>query len=605
MNPSTPVQIRSRLPEFRRAVEPEPSSDQVRSAGIPSASPQKRLVLAFWVAALGLALVEGWLSRFAMYSDGISYLDIGDAVLHGEWSAAVNAYWSPLYPCLLAFALGLLKPAARLEFPVVHLVNFFVFAFALAGFHFFLTGLIRFLKARQASGKRPVVTLSDSSWLILGYALFLWSALKLISVSVVSPDMCVAACMYVASGALLRIAAGSAGFRQYALLGFALGLGYLSKAPVFPLAILYLVLSARAPRHFLWALPRALTAVLIFAAIAGPLVYALSKTSGHLTFGESGNLNVAWYVNGIPRYHWQGQPPGSGTPRHSTQKIFEKPLLYAFAGPVRGTYPIWYDPAYWFSGIRARFSPKSLSKQVLLNGLEYYDIFFRLQGVVIAGCLILLFMAPQPGSVLRALTANWLVWLPPLVALAMYAPVHVEKRMTGAFVVMLWAALFGAVRLRYSAFSRKLVYNVALAIAVLLMVSVTASTLGEMASHDLAGLTHLDDPRVPSYRVVESLRANGLRPGDKIAWIRPHPFNSRQDYWWARLARLRIVAEVPAGHEDEFWVAANPATLSAVAASLRATGAKALVATAMPAGASRVSWKQLGSTGYYIYPLSE
>lgn len=599
MSHSTAVQTQSKV------LEPTLSPDPVRSAGWREVFSQKRLVLAFWAAALVFALAEGWLSRFIMYSDGISYLDIGDAVLHGDWGAALNAYWSPLYPCLLALALGILKPDARLEFPVVHLVNFFVFALTLAAFHFFLTGLIRFLRARQASGERPVVTLSDSSWLLLGYALFLWSALKLITISVVSPDMCVAACMYLASGALLRIGAGSAGFSQYALLGFALGLGYLSKAPVFPLAILYLALSVPAPRNFLRALPRALAALLIFAAIAGPLVYALSKASGHLTFGESGNLNVAWYVNGIPRYHWQGQPPGSGTPNHSTRKISEKPLMYAFAEPVRGTYPIWYDPAYWFSGIRARFSPKSLLKQLFLNGLEYYDIFFRLQGAVIAGCLILLFMAPRPGSVLRVLAGNWLLWLPPLVALAMYAPVHVEKRMTGAFVVMLWAALFGAVRLRYSAFSRRLVRNAALAVALLMMVSVSASTLGEMASHDLAGLIHLDDPRIPSYRVVESLRAGGLRPGDRIAWIRPHPFTSRQDYWWARLARLRIVAEVPAGHEDEFWAAANPATLSAVAASLRATGAKALVATAMPPGASRVSWKQLGSTGYYIYPLSD
>ena len=32
-----------------------------------------------------------------MISDGVSYLDIGDAYFRGDWKAAVNAYWSPVY----------------------------------------------------------------------------------------------------------------------------------------------------------------------------------------------------------------------------------------------------------------------------------------------------------------------------------------------------------------------------------------------------------------------------------------------------------------------------------------------------------------------------
>lgn len=34
--------------------------------------------------------------------DGISYLDLSDAALAGRWHEFVNAYWSPLFPALIA-----------------------------------------------------------------------------------------------------------------------------------------------------------------------------------------------------------------------------------------------------------------------------------------------------------------------------------------------------------------------------------------------------------------------------------------------------------------------------------------------------------------------
>lgn len=59
--------------------------------------------------ALGifLALVQVWSSRHDMNPDGISYIEIGEKIMRGEWKSALNGYWSPLYPLLIGTALAL------------------------------------------------------------------------------------------------------------------------------------------------------------------------------------------------------------------------------------------------------------------------------------------------------------------------------------------------------------------------------------------------------------------------------------------------------------------------------------------------------------------
>jgi len=94
-----------------------------------------------------------------------------------------------------------------------------------------------------------------------------------------------------------------------------------------------------------------------------------------------------------------------------------------------------------------------------------------------------------------------------------------------------------------------------------------------------------------------------LRPGDKVAWVRPNAFNSKQDYSWAHLAGLRIIAEVPDGQQDRFW-SVRPAQRMALLDSVAQTGAVAFVVTGMPDGFSENGWKPLGSTGYWVYLLS-
>src|SRR5207244_11393935 len=64
---------------------------------------------------------------------------------------------------------------------------------------------------------------------------------------------------------------------------------------------------------------------------------------------------------------WQGGTPGYGKPRHPTRLIYPTPPVYEFAGPIGGTYPMWTDPSYWYTGVRARFNWHQQGHTVLKN----------------------------------------------------------------------------------------------------------------------------------------------------------------------------------------------------------------------------------------------
>ncbi len=98
------------------------------------------------------ALVLAYADRYAMWPDGVNYLEMGDAYLRGDWNAAINGLWSPLYSWILALAMLLFKPSIYWEFPLVHVVNFVIYLVALASFQFFLHELVRYGRSLVHTG---------------------------------------------------------------------------------------------------------------------------------------------------------------------------------------------------------------------------------------------------------------------------------------------------------------------------------------------------------------------------------------------------------------------------------------------------------------------
>jgi hypothetical protein len=99
---------------------------------------------------------------------------------------------------------------------------------------------------------------------------------------------------------------------------------------------------------------------------------------------------------------------------------------------------------------------------------------------------------------------------------------------------------------------------------------------------------------------AEQLRAMGLQPGDRVALIGDGFFA-----YWARLDRVRIVAELPRDDRDlpnsaaAFWTA-TPQVEETVLDDLKSTGAVAVVSDAAPQTLPP-GWTQLGATGRAVY----
>ena len=109
---------------------------------------------------------------------------------------------------------------------------------------------------------------------------------------------------------------------------------------------------------------------LAFVALATPQIVLLSLAKGRVTFSDTGKLAYAWYNYGLPLRNWQGQPAGSGTPVHPTRKLYEHPAVYEFNGPIRSSYPPWYDPSYWNEGLSPHFQLGTVARHVVHDTVE-------------------------------------------------------------------------------------------------------------------------------------------------------------------------------------------------------------------------------------------
>jgi hypothetical protein len=561
--------------------------------------------LAFWLLAITLGALHIWaaISSYSMSEDGISYLDMGDAYLRGDWSMAINSVWSPMYAWILGLVLRLVRPSMRWEFPVVQLVNLGIYLGALGCFAFFWRQLTRYRQAQtldQAGGRR--IGLPEWAWLALGYTLFVWSSLTLIKVWVVTPDMLMAATVYLAAGLLVRMRLGHTNLLAFGLFGVVLGLGYLTKAAMFPLSFVFLAISLFSAGSLRQALPRVLVASLVFALLSAPYIGAISMAKGRLTFGDAGTLTYVRYVNGVPYPHWQGDTEGSGTPVHPSREILDHPPIYEFGAPVGGTYPISYDPSYWYEGVVPYVDLRQQLPLVATSALFYFDLFLRQQGALVVAVAIMYWMGPHRRSALADLLRRWGLVVVALAGFAMYGLVYAEARYIGVFVVLFWADWMANLRLPGSQPYRKLASGLSAIMVVFLLLNLAAFELQGFS--DLRSSRNPDresshQVRAPSWpgEVAAKLHELGIEQGDEVAVI-GYGFSS----FWARLARVRIVAEMPSSEAGPFWTGDRGLQREVIEAFASA-GAQAIVAEHVPSYASLADWHRVGDSDHYIYLL--
>ena len=518
-----------------------------------------------------------------MNPDGISYIEIAQRA-ETNWHALVNGYWSPLYPLLLSVMFQLVRPSPYWEFTAVHFFNFALYLASLLCFEWFLRELL----AARAQALNPTAALgrvSEKTLWLWGYVFFFWVSRHWLSLVAVTPDLCIAGLVYLATALLLRLQRGKNSPSAYMALGALLGTACWAKTPLFVLSPVYLFSAYWATRRWRGAILGTALACLLWVGIAGSFVLALSKAKNRIAFGDSGRISYAELVGGVTRsVHWHGEPPGSGTPLHPTRVLLSFPPLFEFSDPVPGSYPPWYDPSYWYAGVMPRFSVRGQLWSLYRAANAYLKMFSR-TGTLYFVLLALAVVVKRGGAWRPATQTMWVVWLPTFVAMILYALVLVEPRYLAGFILTLLLWTLAGVRAPANSESPFLRWGLGL-VAILPALSVAWA-----CALDVKEIVH---PKpFEQWEVAHHLQRMGIPSASRVGYI-----GTGLDAYWAHLAQLRIVAEVP---DFGAFVHASTEQKSEVLGKFRELGVKAVLTKYSDVANSTAGWQRMSGTRYFVW----
>ncbi len=369
---------------------------------------------------VALAVYQAYAQRYVIGPDGISYLDMSDAVVTGQWARLVNLYWSPAYPLLVGIARWMAKAGPATEIQTVHTVNVVCFVAMLAAFDYMLMSILSLAqRVRNSMLGGPLAGAA-------AYFLFGCTALVMLPLELTTPDLLNAAAAFAVFGAILRLRDEAPhsprALRHAVVLGAALGAGALIKSFMVPWAVVCLAVMAFAMRR------RGQRPVVIATGVwllfVLPWSAVMTKAAGRPTFGDAGRLTYAWYVN------MQDAPSAGGVPpdvrRPSTEKILPGVGVPA---DTNGSDPMWFDPARWNTSVVPHFD---LGQQ--LGMIKVFELFYIQNLSPLLFVFLLIAVAPR-GSRRESWWQGWVVYIPVLAALGAYAMVIVTTRYVLAFIL--------------------------------------------------------------------------------------------------------------------------------------------------------------------------
>ena len=550
----------------------------------------RRTLLILRIFAIAAGLLESIVFRNYVFPDDISYLEIARNYAAGHWSVAINSYWSPLLSWILAVPMKWPGVPDQWELPLLHAVLFLIYLAAL-----FCGERLAIRIARSAR----VPTELLSTWYVTAYCIFLWAALWGVRVVFCAADMIVMAIVLGLALLTLSVADKRATARTYGAIGALLGAGYLAKTAMLPVAPVYLGVIAWNLRHRRERVTRLLPCLAAFVLTTAPFIVALRVHKGYWTAGEAGRLNYAWEICGAARWtHWQGEPGDIGRPLHPTRRLLSSPALYEFNSPMPVSYAPWYDPSWWYAGVRPHLIAKAEAGAILRYSAYVLVLFIAMPGVVLALAVALWKrrrLAWVPGS--RELA------FPALASVGLYTLVYVDHRyVAGQLAVLGLLITAAAMPLLDTDALRK-------AMRVLAICTMLAFTGLFLVGSAWAGLSDLiawragDITRNEQYERAVELRALGLKPGDRVGCI---GFSFRA--YWALLDGVKIVADIPVrfprrgglanldeedySEIDRYW-RSPAATQEHVLDLMKKAGARAVIADVVPDWAQTAGWVRL------------
>jgi hypothetical protein len=554
----------------------------------------------FRTLAISMAGLHTWaaITSQSMNADGINYLDIGDAYFRGDWANAINPVWPPLYSWILGLVNFIVQPSMDWEFPTVHILNFVIFIGTLFCFEF-MWGKLRDFSLTLQSGE--FVSLPSWAWWSVGYSLFIWTSLSLIQIWAVTPDMLMAAIVYLAAGLIVQIRIDPRRWAPFFYLGLTLGLGYLTKTFMFSMAMVFLGISVILGERTWRSITKSLLAAGIFLVVCLPFILLISEKEGKFTIGDAGTVTYLRHVQGLPYPHWQGDPEKGIELDHPSRLIHQSPPVYEFGEPIGGTYPISTDPSYWYEGIELPFNLGNQLARIFISTIFYLDLFFQKQGILVACVVALYFMRPRQKLPFVKLIQQWALVIPSVMAFGLYGLVLVSGRYIGVFVLLFWADILANLSLSDTPNNRSWLKGLSILATLGLLINIILFNLEGVNRLNPSIRSNLGDPTISApakpLEVAYALQQYGVEEGHKVAII-----GYGYDSFWARLARVKIVAEMLDGQATDFWLGTE-ALKQDVLRAIASTEAKVIVAENVPGYAKMDGWTRIGNSNYYILRL--
>jgi hypothetical protein len=579
------------------------------------------------LVTFGYALFD----TYQVDGDAVAYMDLGDLLRAHNWHAVINGYWNPLYPAALALGNILFHPTRFTELHACYMVNFGIFLLEMLAVVTFTDALINLRQRREAATANPFAYLLDHYTLrYLGIAILIIATQRELSIGKVRPDALLTAFLLFALAALLRHLA--TGYLRYAaLMGLALGLGYLTKsfAFIFTLLCILALVAFRAiwqKQSIARIAASALLVFVCFAIVAGPYIAALSRQKGRFDFGDSGNLNYVWFVSGTEKMHLEPDMTSSfGAAevhlKHPETQLLKNPPTYSYKPFPYGTYPVWFDASYFNEQIKAHMDPHLeiiVLRQSFMRILRYManhpEAWALLVLLLFAGARLRLEWKP---------TAN-AFWLAPvliaLAALGTYAIVNVEDRyLTAAFFTLL-LPIFAAMRIspktedatvqspNTQIIATRTAASAAVVLLALLAIGESARIVGELRRSLVFAQSPTGWYNHDIFRAAHALNDLGVGPGDTVACI--GTIACVYDHYWARLAGVRVLTEIYAPNPDLYPSLAAMPDRDQAYDTARRQGAKVLVGyfhePGLMTGNNPISagWRELDQTHFYVLPLN-
>lgn len=584
-------------PEMAPTTYPAPRTD------VPASARAITRATVWDVAGLAVALLVGaaaaWHNRFLIGADAMSYLDYSDRFLDGTWRAMPNGYWSPGYPAMLALVRALTTSAPAGDSIALRTVGYAGYAVAALGCFW----LLQVLHARAADrGHRAGRDDAPRLWegggsitlSVLVWSLFTWSAGALTGDAHSTPDTLVSASTFVATAAALRVADGQRDWRSYVAavaLGLALGGGYLIKAVMLPVGLMLggTLIALQLVRRR--DMRPTIVAAIVFVLVALPQVITQSRLAGRPAFGMVGTLVHEWYVGGLPcplfsepvrGEQWDDcmlpRTRGAAIAPQPFPRLMRDPSVYYFPQPASATFPAWYDATRWYPSVHPTLHLKTQLVTFAKN--LGADVYVLIPFLAAAGAAILL-IGMRRGAWREI---DYLLLVPSLGTVVIYALSYSSVRYLGP-AITLGVLAFAPVALGSARTERARWLGQALAVPAVLLLAAYLAPLVDTLWYDRhATNTLLAD--------ADALQAAGLAPGMRVGII-----GDGSNAYWARLARVHVIAEVHTAEKNRYWSA--PAEKQAqVVDAFRRAGVRAIVGDPPPkdAAALPVGWVMLRST---------